>query len=1221
MKAHTKENTKENILIYGAPEPSLMDEVIGKANQKTGSVIVVVPDQFKLETEQELLKMLGRPLLHVKVMSFTGVARKVLSAEDIVPISHVGKRLFLIKILNENKDRLRIFGRHVHKQGFIRELGEILGEMTEELKLPENIEITTADKIHDINLIYREYAGISEKYIGDEKLIGLASRNVSDSEFVRESEFYIMRYDFFTKNEHALYLELLKYAKGVKMTLLCDDKNVYAYTQRLLNKMPSSVQVKRAGESAPTASTAVERAIVSAENPILGNQYSFFHTLSESMFAQDLDALRDLLRKYVSDEDQEVSTGANSEKPEESEESEGATKSTVCREGEVNVSACRECAANIAAGGEGRIFFSADSPIEVYELETRYDEAEYVAGRILNLIESGIKPSEMTVVLPKREAYDGVLERIFARKNIPFFVDRDRIFDESPLSKFISALIDYNLAPNQKHLAAMLATEIFPIGAEKSLKFHLLAEERRLNPDPDFQRILESLRFRGLEGSFFVADFVKELYRILTTKVEYRGRTLSIMERCEKHSFSMRRMAKEATAEIEYGARIWNSFMNILDELYELSGICGEINLPIARLLIDTGTRVARVPNQKEYVSITSPDRIRPLRSAYCFVLGALRGELPSSAQSKGVFTPEEQDAILEMERMTQFFDYEKESYHMHLLLTTPSEKLIFTYPQGNCSILLSYILEALGGKGFLKKKAGTDFSDSAPGNGEIVLPEFRLRTSGETPASDESDISAESRNCSESPSSAPDSRQIRLSQSKIQNYLNCPLCYCIDYEVKAKEQRVNELSGLDSGNIVHRIMEIYVSFYPVAEDMKSLTPEELADKIGNAGEEYLKRIEEIYRRIAREESVVTADMKEGELFQRRFIEACAVYAQVIDFQIASGEFAVELTEGKIRGKEHFSGDFEEDFRSCFPELFEMEEVPERSPEEEEEEERMKEQWIAFMNRGGRRSTDVYLEGTFDRMDRTSDTYRLIDYKTSNNYDGKLMDLFNLDYIQLGLYAYLLSLEDVKVLNSEEVGTEAGGAGNHSVEGMTCDGLHILNLVNIHKGCKEIDSEKSTAKSGETLTYFRKYSMQGMVNMAPEAEERYFRGEGVDKVVRSRKAANYINYRFTGTGVHSREQRFLLKYAFLLAFREFDANRSSMVSLLKEAGKYFHLFLTKGEAGGMVEFDIIVLWSRILTWSVAKGIAMGEFEPNLNETKRCGYCNYKAICQYELRRG
>ncbi|MDO4753707.1 MAG: PD-(D/E)XK nuclease family protein [Bacillota bacterium] len=1089
----------KNTLVYGSPEPSFLEEIAELSRTRTGSIVVVVPDQFKLETEQSLLAATGRPLLHVKVMSLTGVARKILSAEDLVPISHAGRRLFLIKILSERKEELRIFGRHIHKQSFISELGSILADMTAPLALKDDVlpSRELSDKIHDINLLYDAYTRISNKYIGDEKLIGLAAKSAAESIFVKESAFFIMHYDFFTDNEHALYLTLLEHAKSVRMSLLYTEAPTYAYTRRLLQKIPSGVTVTERRQSKPT----------------------FYERFSESVFSQNLEEMKTLL-----------GCGLHSE--------------------------------------QGVFGFSEDSPLEVYELETRYDEAQFAADRIRELLKQGVKASEITIVTPNRDAYESTLEHVLSRARIPFFLDSDRVFHASPLARFIEAWMDYRLSPNHKNLSAMLASGVFPVPANRALKLRIAADENRMPKDDELEQILHTLRFQIPESTFSVGAFVKELYRVLTAQVTYGGRTLSVAEQCEKHSLALRSLAREATAEIEYGVRIWNAFMAVLSELNELSDISGDIDFSIARLLIDFQAVVARVPNQKEYITVTSPGRIRPARAKYCFVMGALRGELPATAGGTSVLALEEQDSVRDVERITALPDYEKEIYQTHLLLIAPEKKLILTYPSGNCSVLLTYISEAFGRAKFPKRR----IESVAHGEAHLARRQYRLSAEREPEA-------------------------YHFSQSKIQTYLSCPFKYFIQYVVKAREERPNEISPMDSGNLIHKILELYVNRHHA--DLKNLSLSEAAQTIRDGVAICRDRIARIYQEISGDD-YVTADVRSNPLYQKRFIDACTLYAQAVEFHIAAGMFEVSRSEGKIRGSAYFSGDFREDFEAEFPELFEEDDAAE-----------MPMLFTAFMNRGNGKDMPVHLEGTFDRMDCLRGAYRIVDYKTSDRYGGEVEKFLNLEYIQLGLYAYILSLQQ-----SEDSGM--------NVADLRCEGLQILNLVDMFDPKERKSLENSLKKNDIVVGLFQKMPMQGIVDLSDESQSHHCREEAyAGHVIRSRREDKYSNYGFSNAGTHTAEQRELMKRSLFEAFREAEGVRESagektLPQLLKRAGEIFFAEIGEGIAGGTVEFDLLVLWARLITWTVAKCVASGEFQPDTRDEKVCGYCHYKAMCRYEL---
>lgn len=1128
------EPNKKNRLYYGHPEPNLLPNAVKEAQGLTGSYVILVPDPFKLETEQEIGEISGVPLLHVKVMSFQRLAKRIVR-EEFTPISRTGRQMFLTGILAKNKDRMRVFSRHSNKQSFISGLSAVLSEMdapvvfsgiagtddhAADAVLSPLSRRRLEDKIHDLNLLYASYQNISGKYIGDEKLIGYAAAVAEHSPFVKESKFYITKYSSLSENEWKLFRSLCGHARGVEVSLNYkaeDSPSVFDYTGRLLRRMNREIE------------------IVSWDLP---EKDSVFSDISRRIFRQEVRELSTLFAgalNLVSEED----------------------------------------------GKSGGILQYNNSPVEVYEAKQPYDEVMFAADKILELIQSGVSLSEITVLCPDFEVYSGLAERIFSRRRIPFFVDGKRSFSHHPLAEFVEGLLLYQDGRSEEAKRKMLLSGVFPMEEGEVLREQVRQLEKRAAGER-LCGILDVLDMRELGARFAVRDFVRTLYRVLTTVFEpadggdsvaaemedglaAEGTSgCSVMSKCIEHSRGMIGSVGEVVSEADYGVKIWNDFVEILDELDELSDIMEPIDFGVARVTLSGAFRelsISRIPEYLEFVSVAPLDRVRVARARHCFVLGAVRGELPRHRFDTSVFSLDEQNMLLtspEATRFSQFADLEREAFRLHLLLTTPQERIYFTYPSGARSVVLNILHEA--------------FSLLFEGK-RVLFPTVAMCAGG----SGKHDFTKVQTKLTEGFSF------VDLSPSTLERYLSCPFQYFMNKILYVRDMEVNEVNAKTSGTVIHRILEKYVNLYIMPErsdcsDRSSRSDHrdcsdhsEPSDRSGgeddfemirhleDSGDRIRQRITAIFELVKREFPFPELDQP---MFAARFIDACTFYAQVVEFQMAMGDFKVDGTEKLISVEHTFSGNFFSDFMQDMPELQE------------------------FMvgiddDFGGGAPFTVRLSGSIDRIDRAragdGEYYRIVDYKTGKK-SASVFDLLDLKYVQLGQYFYAMH-----ILNLEA----------------DCIGLPLLQS-------NDREAKKAFAMSKNTLPPFAFMPMLGSNLDAEYARRLSCRDSALEPHVISDGKGRFF--------CKDDEAFSIQREAAAAAVAEwFKAHQDAppSVDMVHCVSDALRACLEQKEK---LDIRMVALFSKLLLWIAAKGISEGYFDV-IAEKKRCAYCSYKAVCR------
>ncbi len=1340
---------KCNTLLYGAPKTGKTKYIVERLIQlskerKAGEYFVVlVPDQFKLETERMIVENLGSALLFVKVMSLSKLAERVLKeagVDDFTPISTMGKQLLVRDILRAKKSELKYFTFHSSKMSFISELVRLLGEMSAEITLgsteggekgevpvldeiqsnsPSLNEETQSeirdkyavnsslgrsykrlvDKVHDINLIYREYQfrmdnshvgdtnlsddsvleeksdnNISEKcseikvensnadsnlnaplvfaeksgmYMNDEKFVRLASVLTKDSAFIENSYFFVDNYDFFTQNEQCFFEEIAQYSKETWIAVHYDefepkrfeseggvtlasyfDNPLFAYTKRLVDALPKGFARKR----------------------FQNLDKSPFESLSYGLFFQEL--------ALVSDAKEHVS---------------------------------------------------------VDKVETRYDEVVFVAKKIRDLVASvdmqgrdtqgcelegqveNVSPSEIAVVCPSLDAYTGIVDHVFSGFGIPFFIDSDRNFSDNPLAEFLDGLLEYQVNKNSSEpVMRMLRSGIFPMSDNETLRARILVYENDIsqnyvlgygrnkgfegeslkmdgsaentsvevevseagnaligsakpdsNSDHEIEErllnILNHLRFDNKEAgrevlgkTFHLDNFVRVLYWLLTQEYsdEQYGITYrSIKEICENHSFVVGIINGEATEEKDYGAKIWNALMSILEELSALSDTVEQQDCSSVRSLLDIGfskSSIGRVPRYRDYVTIAPIGRARAHSLKYTFVLGALRKELPAIDTNQVIFNLveqgvlEEQMAPLNRSMRFQFLqDREKEAYHLHMLLTSPSERIRFTYPTavGSPSIIIEMIEEAeehiqgtveisetyteKSGKSE-KYETYTEKSENLNTNEELegVQCKFDFCRACDSEESVSNSGGSDSDTLTEKPyfmdiathlegvedylkrasvirnTNYPekDTYDLRLSATSIMKYLSCPFCFLVGDILRPKEIRKKQLGALETGNIIHRVLEEYVKKYYLEQNFRIGEGKGALQNQGFKSDEFFEKpekfreggsflndknhgfsndvifsekecvaenydkeisennIEQIASNIANDHQRISMrvqkiidsmddildknkmpDFRRNSLYYSRFLEACVLFVSAMVYQIETGKFKPYGVEYKISYTQQIEG------------------------------------------------LRIHFNGRMDRVDVARDNektyYRIIDYKTGAA-NSTIANIENHNYIQMAFY-----MNAIRTIEKLQKMTPS-----------MCSGMYIFSA-------KESNAENDGKK--EYLQTFQRIPFQGITlydDFSRMLQNRY--GDTDNTIIK-----------YFDIGDNKRHSK---NYFYRLAAQVEDGDlESKHPEYLKE----LELLKTEQEISEFIERYIL---------ETVKGIKNGEF-PAKRDEKKCVYCKRMGI--------
>jgi len=120
-------------------------EIMNAVNKEPlgAPIFMVVPDQMSFSSERNLTWMAGesRGTIRVQVTSFKRLAWRILQEAGGISrqeLNGFGYRMLLKSVLEENKDKLRLFGKAADKRGFTEEMEQIK-KLCERLEKPISI--------------------------------------------------------------------------------------------------------------------------------------------------------------------------------------------------------------------------------------------------------------------------------------------------------------------------------------------------------------------------------------------------------------------------------------------------------------------------------------------------------------------------------------------------------------------------------------------------------------------------------------------------------------------------------------------------------------------------------------------------------------------------------------------------------------------------------------------------------------------------------------------------------------------------------------------------------------------------------------------------------------------------------------------------------------------------------------------------------------------------
>ena len=789
-----------------------------------GKALVIVPDQYTLETERKAFSVLQSDgLMDLQIMSFSRMAAKLTEGGGGRYIDDLGRTMLLRKVISAHREELTVFRPPSGRSEFVRMMGSMIQEFkqfeTEPEKIEEAAEMASggmlAQKLRDTAVIYRAYEEELEgRYLDTEDQLTLLSRRIRDTKPFEGWAIFVTGFDF--------------------------------YSKRLISVMEA------------LAESAGELSVVLHYRKPGDPVYHLYAPLEST-----LTAVREIAGKAG--------------KPFRMEEIPGDFR---CRQEEELTFLAEQIYRIPCDPRKGE-----PKHLQLWSCEDRETEMEWTADEICRLVrEEGLRFRDIAVVagdLPERSS---VLQRVFRQAGIRFFDGRKSMAVTNKYMQFLCGLCDlesYGLRTDgylrilgtgvpevTREEAEKLENYLYEYGSEgwRWEKPFTRLDRRKTDPAEaeELLRMLNGVREK-LTGMKAALD---ERLEGCATGRQYGEAFFTFLQEDVGLSEKIQADAdgRKEDGDLEYSSltvQLWNKITVLFGQLTEVLG-----DAPCSRgdffEVLRTGvesTEIRMIPTTIDQVLVSDVKRAGLEGVRALFLLGTNEGILPRKTTDPAILSDREKEQLNsavgevclsgrhrpEQEKLeiSRTFSLAREHLYVSYIRNEGKDELQPSLLVGRIRRIYPDLrplqAEAVreGPLAQIVYQAKKDWMEEHPedeGRQELLLmgEQFRNRPERLSPESFRELYGTE----------------LRMSPTSLERYAQCPFAHFMTYGLRADERKVFELSSREMGTVFHEVLMRF------SREMSERNRWSVAD-------------EELCRRVVAEfAEKVAEDFQQGQLFE-----------------------------------------------------------------------------------------------------------------------------------------------------------------------------------------------------------------------------------------------------------------------------------------------------------------------------------------------------------------
>lgn len=790
------------------------------------SLIMIVPEQFNLQTQETLAYRIHPGLLKVEVQSFKNLALRIfgeLGGPEEPIVDDLGRLMILRKIIEENQKDLVLFNKSGRQAGFMECLNRLITEFEQYLITPEILdelynksEASPAlqRKIHDIKVIYLGFMNyIETRFLTSEQTIDLLIEKVKDSSYLKGAHIWMDGFYGFSPQQYELITELLQHAANVTITLP-------------LEKAPNVIDK------------------LNENNPFYEAQkaYQTLYTNAKEHGTTVKDTITVEALEYKEEE---------------------------CRE------LCHLEAEYLKH--QAKVYKEEARDIRIDEFSNQYEEIEALAKRIISLVRDGdYRYKEIAVVAGSLAPYEGIIKGIFEEYDIPYFIDEKRNISTHALVELIKGLLDVvNTNWSYNAICRVLKTGLFPMEQNEIdllenyiLAFGIRGKKMWCQEEP---WEYENVTHRSEDSKEYILEKqakVNEIRKKVATSLNVVHNKLKAKKKQDRPTIKQISIAiyefleeikvedqinswietakenQELSLEKEH-SQIWDRVKEIFERMVDILGDEVVLTSLYAKILESAfGTvKMGMIPPARDQVIIGDIERSRIPDVRALFVIGTNDGLIPKVEDGPEIFSDmdrmriEETDIEIVASSRAQTFESQ---FLVYLAITKPKERLFVSCSLADevgKSMRPSIVMHRL--QKMFKNRVSCE-EDEFLNNIYHPVPTFgyvgrkmREQLDGREGPEDWKDVASwymdkkEWRNridtavdylfytnqqhyLDKETAKIMYDNPLYSSISKLETFRQCAFCYFIKYGIKAEERRLFQFNAMDLGILFHKALEEY---------------------------------------------------------------------------------------------------------------------------------------------------------------------------------------------------------------------------------------------------------------------------------------------------------------------------------------------------------------------------------------------------------------------------
>jgi ATP-dependent helicase/nuclease subunit B len=831
----------------------------------SGKTILLVPDQFTLQAERNAFDYLGvRGLMDLEIISPSRLGLRVLQevgSEKKVRIDKYGRHMLLSKIVGQEKDSLQVFRGMETKTSFIELVNNLISEMKQFNTTPADLpailsklsdESILYRKLSDVQAIYEKYeVAIHGKYIDTEDYLQEYISKIKSSQMVKQNEFWVHGFDYFTPKSLDLLREIISTATNVNVIMTyCEssrDQDIFALTGGVINKLEAISQ--SLSMSCHIEAISEEYRIQTTANS--GKKSPEIAAIEAELFSIPIKKWKSVTQREARDK-----------RVDSMQELQGA--------------------------------------VTLVKSANLYAEVETAAAYITQLVrEEGLRYKDIAVICNDLETRGAIIKHVFGEYGLQIFMDKKRSILHNPvigLNLYLLQLASGRMS--QETVIGIAKTGLLDLKADDVEKLENYVYKYKIRGGlwkKEFKRGLEEYGVEELTAinesreyvMSLIEDFAKPfksapnvgekiaiLYYFLKDKLQIQEKLKNLIEDQNKSGYY--EMAFET-------AQIWKIAVDIYDQLVTVIGeeLLSVHNLEMILRAGFESVEIGLLPATIDEIIVGTMQRTRIGQVKALVVIGANDGILPSATTGDGILNDDEKAVLFrndaEICKLDELRAME-EKLAIYRTLTKPQKYLWMGYsisdndgkelkPSGIFNKLVQLFPELQIEGDIISKGAPLGLMEAKDNaikhmtaalresfEGQELRDEWKAALAwykeNEGPLAElihkgiffkvkEDKLS---KYLADSLYKREEAVDLSISPSRLEKFGRCPFAHFINYGLRPEEKRVFEIASREIGDIYHlclmrlsdHLTKKGIPITHAESPWMSITPEECAGFVSN---------------------------------------------------------------------------------------------------------------------------------------------------------------------------------------------------------------------------------------------------------------------------------------------------------------------------------------------------------------------------------------------------